>query len=462
MVAYGLCVRACPHWWRVRASASEGSDPAIGAQSEPALSTASLRERLASNPVFARIAKGSTHNERILYLQMAFQSIFLGGAMAFVPVFLVRLGAENWQVGLYTSLPALLTTLLLLPAGALASRISDLVKAVNLSRLAFRSIIGLFAFVPLLAPPLAPYAVVLGRTLTAPASAMINVTMTPVLGMVIEPARRMQVISGRMAVQSLAMAMTGLMAGFWLDNASYPQNYQVLFVSGVVGCLMGVAVLSRLKVPERQAAGSAATPPRLGVREAIAMLERDRGFRSYLVASLVFRTGLTLVSAVMPVFQVRTLGASDAWIGVLLTVQRVVQMVAFISLGALLRQRRYRRRLWIAAVGMALVPLTSALAITPAMLLIPSVLTGFFTAGLTVFLTNALLASSPAEQRPLYAALNASVIQVTTFAAPMLGSLLADVIGIRVVLLISAIIRAAGGLAFGRRRAQLERERAAA
>ena len=443
-------------------SISEGSDPAIGAQSESIPSSASLRERLSSNPVFVRIAERSTHNERVLYLQMAFQSIFMGGAMAFVPVFLVRLGAENWQVGLYTSLPALLTTLLLLPAGALASRISNLVKAVNLSRLAFRGVIGMLAFVPLLSPSLAPYAVVMGRTLIAPASAMLNVTMTPVLGLVIEPARRMQVISGRMAVRSLAMALVGLLAGLWLDNASYPLNYQVLFVSGVVGCLMGVAVLSRLEVPEGQAAGKATAPPRIRLREVMAMLRRDRAFASYLAASLVLRTGLALVTAVMPVFQVRTLGASDGWIGVLLTVQRLVQMVAFVSLGALLRQRRYRRKLWLASLGMALVPLTSALAVTPAMLLIPSVLAGVFMAGLTVYLTNVLLSSSPDEHRPMYAALNASVIQVTAFAAPMVGSLLADVIGIRVVLLASAVIRAAGGLAFGRRRAQLKRERAAA
>ena len=420
-----------------------------------------LRERLTSNPVFARIAAGTTRNERILYLQMAFQSIFLGGAMAFVPVFLVRLGAENWQVGLYTSLPALLTMVLVLPAGAMAARMGDLVKGVNWSRIMFRGIIGLFAFVPLLAPSLAPYAVVIGRTLTAVPGAMITVTMTPVLGMVIEPARRLQVISVRMAVQSLSMALVGLLAGFWLDGVGYPLNYQVLFVSGMVGCLLGVAVMSRLEVPSNGGARAAALP-RASLRDALGLLQRDRRFGSFLGASLILRTGMSLTVAVMPVFQVRTLGASDAWIGVLLTVQRIVQMVAFVSLSALLRQRRYRRWLWLATLGIALVPLTTALARTPAMLLIPSVLGGVFAAGITVLLTNVLLASSPDEQRPLYAALDSLVVQVTTFAAPMVGSLLADVIGIRLVLVLAALVRAAGGVAFGRRRARLQRERTAA
>ena len=420
-----------------------------------------LRERLTSNPVFARIAAGTTRNERILYLQVAFQSIFLGGAMAFVPVFLVRLGAENWQVGLYTSLPALLTMVLVLPAGAMAARMGDLVKGVNWSRIMFRGIIGLFAFVPLLAPSLAPYAVVIGRTLTAVPGAMITVTMTPVLGMVIEPARRLQVISVRMAVQSLSMALVGLLAGFWLDGVGYPLNYQVLFVSGMVGCLLGVAVMSRLEVPSNGGARAAALP-RASLRDALGLLQRDRRFGSFLGASLILRTGMSLTVAVMPVFQVRTLGASDAWIGVLLTVQRIVQMVAFVSLSALLRQSRYRRWLWLATLGIALVPLTTALARTPAMLLIPSVLGGVFAAGITVLLTNVLLASSPDEQRPLYAALDSLVVQVTTFAAPMVGSLLADVIGIRVVLVLAALVRAAGGVAFGRRRARLQRERTAA
>jgi len=410
--------------------------------------------------VFTRIAAGTTRNERILYLQMGFQSIFLGGAMAFVPVFLVRLGAENWQVGLYSSLPALLATLLLLPAGALASRMDDLIKVVNWSRIVFRGIIGLFAFVPLLAPPVAPYAVVIGRTLTAFPSAMLNATINPVLGMVIQPARRLQVISVRMAVQSLAMALVGLVAGFWLDNASYPLNYQILFISGFVGCLLSALVMSRVEVPKDAYRARSRSAPRLGLRQVVALLRQDQVFATFLGASLVLRTGMALTVSVMPVYQVRTLGASDAWIGALLTVQRIVQMVAFMALSGLLRQRRYRRWLWLSTLGIAAVPLTTAMAVSPAMLLIPSVLGGVFAAGMTVYLTNTLLAASPDENRPLYAALNASVIQVTTFAAPMAGSLLADLVNIRLVLLLATLVRLAGGVAFGRRRSRLRNERA--
>ena len=437
----------------------QGRNRIIGAETGSTTIAIRLRESLTSHPVFARIADGTTPNERILYLQMAFQSIFLGGAMAFVPVFLVRLGAENWQVGLYSSLPALLATLLLLPAGALASRMDDLIKVVNWSRISFRGIIGLFAFVPLLAPPIAPYAVVVGRTLTAFPSAMLNATIAPVLGMVIAPARRLQVISVRMAVQSLAMALVGLLAGFWLDYAAYPLNYQFLFISGFVGCLLSVMVMSRVEVPKDAYRARARSAPQIGLREVVTLLRRDQVFASYLGASLVLRTGLALTVSVMPVYQVRTLGASDAWIGALLTVQRIIQMVAFMALSALLRQRRYRRLLWISAFGIALVPLTSAMAVTPAMLLIPSVLGGVFAAGMTVYLTNTLLAASPDENRPLYAALNASVIQVTTFAAPMVGSLLADLVSIRLVLVLATLVRAAGGVAFGRRRARLQRQR---
>jgi len=213
-------------------------------------------------------------------------------------------------------------------------------------------------------------------------------------------------------------------------------------------------------VPKDANRARSRSAPRLSLRQVAALLRQDRVFATYLGASLVLRTGMALTVSVMPVYQVRTLGASDAWIGALLTVQRVIQMVAFMALSGLLRQRRYRRWLWLSTLGIAAVPLTTAMAVSPAMLLIPSVLGGVFAAGMTVYLTNTLLAASPDENRPLYAALNASVIQVTTFAAPMAGSLLADLVNIRLVLLLATLVRLAGGVAFGRRRSRLRNERA--
>ena len=69
------------------------------------------------------------HNERVLYAEMFFQAIAGAGAFSFTSVFLVRLGAPNYLVGLLSSLPALMIILTVLPAGAFVQRQRDLVKA---------------------------------------------------------------------------------------------------------------------------------------------------------------------------------------------------------------------------------------------------------------------------------------------------------------------------------------------
>ncbi|MBN1401728.1 MAG: hypothetical protein JXA74_12870, partial [Anaerolineae bacterium] len=99
-----------------------------------------------------QIGPQTLRNERLIYAEMPFQAIAGAGAMSFLGVFLVRLGAPNWLVGLYTSLPALFTILAVLPMGAFVARRGQFVQTAVVGRLFFRAIIGLFAFLPFLPP----------------------------------------------------------------------------------------------------------------------------------------------------------------------------------------------------------------------------------------------------------------------------------------------------------------------
>ncbi|MBC7316741.1 MAG: hypothetical protein H5T70_10015, partial [Chloroflexi bacterium] len=104
------------------------------------------------------------HNERTMYAEIFFQAISTAGAMSFVSVFLVRLGAPNWMVGLDTSLPALVTILTILPAGAFVRQQANLVRTANWSRLIWRSLVAALALLPFLPHTLAPYLFIALRT----------------------------------------------------------------------------------------------------------------------------------------------------------------------------------------------------------------------------------------------------------------------------------------------------------
>jgi len=123
------------------------------------------------------------HNERVVYAEMFFQAIAGAGAFSFTSVFLVRLGAPNYLVGLLSSLPALMIILTVLPAGAFVKRQRDLVKVSNWSRLIYRIVIGSFGFLVYLPAGLAPFVMVVAESLIAVPSAVLDVAHSTIIGM---------------------------------------------------------------------------------------------------------------------------------------------------------------------------------------------------------------------------------------------------------------------------------------
>ena len=61
---------------------------------------------------------------------------------------------------------------------------------------------------------------------------------------------------------------------------------------------------------------------------------------------------------------------------------------------------------------------------------------------------DCLLAVSPEDERPSFVAVNSFTSNVVAFAAPMLGTLLIGLVGIRMGLVIGAGLRFLGGLLF--------------
>ena len=254
-------------------------------------------------------------------------------------------------------------------------------------------------------------------------------------------------LSTRSAILGLFSAAVGLLAGQWLDRAAYPLNYQILFLTAFFSGLGSIWAISRIKLPETPISAEG-RKQRLGLRS-MWRLVRDAGpFRSFALAAFVFRLSMAMPSALYPIYRVRTLGSSDAWIGILYTVERLVNVGSYFVLGRLVTREGFRRWLWVGCLGMALYPLTTALATTPRALLFPSVLLGIVSPSMNLFLTDMLYRVSPETQRPTYVAANSFLSSMTSFAAPIIGTLLADAAGIAQSLIIIAGLRFLTGLGF--------------
>jgi len=84
------------------------------------------------------------------------------------------------------------------------------------------------------------------------------------------------------------------------------------------------------------------------------------------------------------------------------------------------------------------------------MLLVPAVCGGLFGAGSNILLTDTLLQVSTEEERPTFAAANTCLANICAFVGPLIGTALADGVGITSALVIIAILRLLGGLTFWR------------
>jgi len=389
------------------------------------------------------------HNERIIYTEAIFQAIASAGAFSFMSVFLVRLGAPNWLVGLFSSLPALVTIAIVLPAASFVQRQPSLVRTINWTRFIFRAATATLAFLPLLPRHIAPFVMVGMWSLMAIPDSALNIATTTVWGLATPSERRPRMLSTRLAIHGLFVAGLSVLAGRWLDAISYPLNYQALFVSAFAAGLGSIYIMARLRLDEASRQ-QAAMRRRLGLREMWILIQGAPAFRSFALASFVFRMALSMPSALYSIYRVRTLGASDAWIGVLVTIESLLSVVAYFILGRLSVKPWFRKWMWATCLGAVLYPLSMGLTHRAEMLFIPSTIAGLFGAGMNIYLTDRLLQVSPETERPTFVAANSLLANITAFAAPMLGTALADTIGINTTFFVIAGARIIGGLLLGR------------
>jgi len=387
------------------------------------------------------------HNEHCMYKEAVFQALSSAGPFSFIGVFLVRLGAPNWLVGVNTSLPALVTILAVLPMAAWVQRQRSLVKTVIRARLVFRAFISAIAFTPLLPASIASYAMVGLRGIAGIPSSALNVAGTTLMGQVTSPRRRPRMLSVRMTVMGIFAAAVGFLSGQWLDAVPYPWNYQALFLTAILAALGSMWAIRGIRLPEK-AEQAVDKKQRVGIKEMLPLIKSQPSFRNYMLAAFVFRIGMSMPMALYAIYRVRDLGSTDSWLGLLMTVERLMTVFSYYALTRLLTRPRFRSWLWVGCLCMSLYPFTTALSITPGMLVIPSLVIGVFSPAMNIFMTDTLFEVSPEDQRPAFVAVNSLLANAAAFAAPLLGTLLADATGIRVALVICASVRALGSLAF--------------
>jgi MFS family permease len=393
------------------------------------------------------------HNVRSLTLDTATQGIIAAGINVFIAVFLVRLGAPNTIVGFIASAPALGAIFLSIPAGTFLEGRRDLVRVVNLNRLVIRAAYLAIAIVPLvLSGDAEIWAIVVLWTLTSIPAAVANPAWTAVVARIIPPRRRPRVNGNRWAILSVVTAAGGAAFGWLLDVVPSPLNFQLVFVASFVAGLVSIYFFGQIRLPDDAPdPGPTRLPPRpapLRPGDLVAAWRRYPSFSRFMLTSFVYRIGLNLPVALYSIYAVREAHASNTIIGLQSTAGNLALVGSYLLWGRLAARRGHRIVLLVATAGLSLYPFATAL-VREAIWLIPvTVIWGIFASGIDVSFFEALLHSCPSDRLQTFVAINSALANVVIFLAPIGGTLLADVIGIRLALITAAVVSLLGSILF--------------
>lgn len=404
-------------------------------------------------------------NFRHLYLDIGWFGLLSGSAMAFISIYLVRIGASAFQIGLLNAAPAVMAIALALPAGRwLGGQAID--RAVFGTSLLHRFFYLLWVPLPFFFTQPAQVVIVIAVTfLMSIPGTVLSVGFNAMFADAVPIEWRGHVVGIRNALLAIATIVTSLLCGYILDRTAFPLNYQIVFALGFLGAMVSSYHLHRVRVTASTAKrtgrtiGDQAQPGSLrsvgdALRPGVAwryFMERmtirpprfvilRSGYGPVLLALFLFHLTQHLAIPLFPIYWVEELSLSDQVISL-----GTALFYAFVFIGST-QIRRLTDRLGnrtvtvIGALMMAAYPGLTALTTDVPLYLFTSIVGGSAWSLAGAGLSNYLLEQIPEGDRPNHLAWYMLSANLAVLLGSLLGPALARGIG-----LVPALLAIAAG-----------------
>ena len=367
-------------------------------------------------------------------------------AAPFLPVFLTRLGASSFEVGLLTAMPALTGLLLAIPIGQFLQNQRKIVPWFSVARLgvvAAYAATGLLAFLmrdrPLVLGILAIWALA-----TIPQT-MLSISFSVVMNAVAGPNHRFDLMTRRWSLMGFTTAITVFMIGQILDRLNFPINYQIVFISMSVGGLISFYYSSRIHLDDIQTHREG---KRLGFKaqfkEYMQLVSKEQPFQAFVIKRFVFLTGQAMLIPILPLYLVRVVEASDSWIAAISMSQTAIVIIGYLIWVRSSRRNGTRPILIWNTLGSALFPVAVALTRDVTLITVLAGVNGIFQAGLNLVFFDELMKTVPAEYSSTFVALAQGLQFFSSVLSPLVATAIGDAFGFWVALVISGGVQFAG------------------
>ena len=371
-------------------------------------------------------------------------------AAPFLPVFLTRLGASNFQVGLLSSMPGMTGLVLAIMVGRFLQTRRQIVPWYSLSRL---MVILCYALTGILTISISEKFVIIATLAiwafaTIPQTAL-SVAFSVVMNAVAGPEGRYALLSRRWAIFGLTGVVGTFIVTRLIDLLSFPLNYAIMFSVLSLGGFFSYYFSRKIYLPDK------APPPlpstgsaRQNLSNYMTLLRENPAFLSFSTKRFVYFSALVLSQPIMPLFLVHEVHATDAQIGTINMTLTLIMLIGYFLWPWVSRRRNGRFVLLATTFGMTFYPALSAAAPQINWIILFAGIAGLFQAGLDLVFFDELMKTVPADYSAMFVSLSQSMQYLSMIIAPLLGTWLADFIGLGGALWLSAGLRLFGFLLF--------------
>jgi MFS family permease len=371
-------------------------------------------------------------------------------AAPFLPVFLTRLGASNFQVGLLSSMPGVTGLILAIVVGRFLQSRENIVPWYSLSRL---MVILCYALTGILTLLIAEqYAIIATLAIwafaTIPQTAL-AVAFSVVMNGVAGPAGRYALLSRRWTIFGLTGVIGTFIVTRLIDLIDFPVNYAIMFLVLSLGGFVSFYFSRKITLPDQ-------VPPPVtnsgsslrGFQNVLELLRSNPAFLSFSLKRFVYFSAITLGTPIMPLFLVREVLATDGQIGTVNMTLTLVMLVGYFLWPRVSLKRSGRFVLLATTLGAALYPALSAATPRIELIILYAGIAGFFQGGLDLVFFDELMKTVPVEYSATFVSISQSMQYLSMILAPLLGTWLAGYIGLGGALWLSAGLRFFGFLLF--------------
>jgi hypothetical protein len=368
----------------------------------------------------------------------------------FLPVFLTRLEATNFQVGLLSSMPGMTGLALAILVGRFLQTRQNIVPWYSLSRLMVILCYALTGILTLLIPErfVIISTLVIWAVATLPQTAL-AVAFSVVMNAVAGPEGRYALLSRRWAIFGLTSVIGTFIVTRLIDLIAFPLNYAIMFLVLSLGGFISFYFSRQITLPDQVVLPlSNAASPREGLRNYLTLLRANPAFVSFALKRFVYFSAVVLSLPIMPLYLVREVRATDGQIGTVNMTMTLVMLVGYFLWPRLSRRRGGRFVLLTTTLGMVFYPALSAATPRVDLIILYAGVAGLFQAGLDLVFFDELMKTVPAEYSATFVALAQSMQYLSMVLAPLIGTWLAGYIGLAGALWLGAGLRLLGFILF--------------